>query len=299
MSARIGVVGPFSGLRSAWGEALRRSAAAAAQACPEVDWLIRDDAGDESAAAGIAENLVAEGVCAVVGHYASYGALRALSHYEQAGVTLIAPASSHPEIARRGRSVLRLCADDDAQAELIATASPAAICPERVRILHDGTRYGIGLAHRLSRHLDSDMLQVVGWTAADCLAAADGACVVYAGAHHEAARVARELSGAGFSGAFVCTDDSHIHDFCIRGGASVDGAVVVRSVPSFADTTRLAFELLRRALRRQHATPSDDLHALLSRGCPGVEFDPHGNNTRAYWKLSRVVEGRFRDLVPA
>jgi branched-chain amino acid transport system substrate-binding protein len=293
VSIRVGVVGPFSGERSAWGDALRGAASIAKRERPDVDWLIRDDAGEESRADEIARDLVEDGACVVVGHYASSGALHAARHYGEAGVILIAPASSHPELTRGKATVLRLCADDDAQVELIATATRSA-APDVVRVLHDTTRYGTELARRLELLLGQSATVRVERSAAVDRSAHDAGCVVYAGAHHEGARVVRQLRDAGFRGVFLASDDSHIDDFCARAGDSADGAVVVRSVPSFAETTEFAFSMLRSALGRWRGAQREDLHSLLRKGHPAVELDEHGNNVRACWRLSCVVDGRFR-----
>ena len=147
---RVGVIGAFSGPRSSWGDVFRASFEAAHAVESSISWIFCDDAGDESAAEAIALDLVARDAVAVVGHYASFGALRALPHYRTAGVVLLAPAATHPEVTRQSAGLaLRLCAVDTAQVGLLRNLVEEVLGSRRVLAVHDSTAYGTALATRL------------------------------------------------------------------------------------------------------------------------------------------------------
>lgn len=298
MSApRVGVIGAFSGPRSSWGDIFRASFKAAHAEESSISWIFCDDAGDESAAEAIALDLVARDAVAVVGHYASFGALRALPHYRAAGVVLLAPAATHPDVTRQGAGLaLRLCAVDTAQVGLLRELFGEVLASSQVLAVHDSTQYGSALATRLvgalpprrARRLHLDEL-APNWELSP-----DHDAVFFSGAHIRGARLLHELRAHGFAGHFAASDDAHIDEFIELAGAASEGAWVVRSQPTFADTTRMAFELVIAALQRAPAARGAELAALLRRSSPSVRFDDEGEHLGAGWALSRIEQGAFR-----
>ncbi|MGQ0772942.1 MAG: ABC transporter substrate-binding protein [Pseudonocardiales bacterium] len=297
MSApRVGVIGAFSGPRSSWGDIFLTSFKAAHAEESSISWIFCDDAGDESAAEAIALDLVARDAVTVVGHYASFGALRALPHYRAAGVVLLAPAATHPDVTRHGAGLaLRLCAVDTAQVGLLRELFGEVLGSRQVLAVHDSTEYGSALATRLAgalppgraRRLHLDEL-ALHWELSS-----DYDAVFFSGAHVHGARLLHELRAHGFAGHFAASDDAHIDEFIELAGAASEGAWVVRSQPTFADTTRMAFELVIAALERAPAARGAQLAAVLRRSLPGVRFDEAGEHLGAGWALSRIERGAF------
>lgn len=74
--------------------------------------LACDGAAGDSAQA-VARQFVEAGVDVVVGHYASAAAARAAPIYERAGIPLLLPAASAPELTRHD-TTFRLCPSDEA-----------------------------------------------------------------------------------------------------------------------------------------------------------------------------------------
>jgi len=298
VNARVGVVGPFSGARSAWGDTFRLSFESVVKGARGVEWLLKDDRGDEDAAEALARELVAEDVVAVVGHYASFGALRALPHYRAANITLLAPAASHPDLIEGPGSVFRLCSTDDHQVKLLASLLTESGVPAACSVIHDSTQYGTGLARRLASLLSGIHHQEIRCWPPDRDAArvTRSEQIVFAGAHHHSAQVISGLRKAGFAGRFIASDDSHIDDFPLLAGRAAEGAIIVRPVPSFAETTALAFRILVWSLDRWSGSSRDQLRTLLRHAPRGVSFDERGENQGASWELSEVVAGRLRPL---
>ncbi|MFG3040072.1 FAD-dependent oxidoreductase [Streptomyces sp. NPDC048330] len=138
------VVGPFSGERAAWGEHLER---AAAHYGSSVTWELYDDRGETETARQIAEAVVAEGRhTLVVGHFNSAGARVALPVYRAAGLPVLLPLATTPDLlADSAGTILRWCPDDRAQAvDLLAAVRGAG--HTRIAVAHDGSVYGERLA---------------------------------------------------------------------------------------------------------------------------------------------------------
>ncbi|WP_017240098.1 FAD-dependent oxidoreductase [Streptomyces sp. SS] len=138
------VVGPFSGERAAWGEHLERAAAHYGSA---VTWELYDDRGETETARQIAEAVVAEGRhTLVIGHFNSSGARAALPVYRAAGLPVLLPLATTPDLlADSAGTILRWCPDDRAQAaDLLAAVRAAG--HTRIAVVHDGTGYGERLA---------------------------------------------------------------------------------------------------------------------------------------------------------
>ncbi|MER5201896.1 FAD-dependent oxidoreductase [Streptomyces sp. NPDC002825] len=251
---RGAVVGPFSGPRAAWGEHLERAAERYGTA---VNWELYDDRGEAETARQIAEAVVAEGRHAlVVGHFNSAGAAAALPVYRAAGLPVLLPLATTPDLlADSAGTLLRWCPDDRAQAaDLLASVREAG--HTRAAVTHDGSAYGERLA-LLVREASAvarpalpsgavvsdgsgpatgavpvpaalaeapllDVLDVDGPGARDVTA------LVVCGTHVGAARVGREWRAAGFEGTFWFTDDCAVDEFAELLGPPAGAASVAR-----------------------------------------------------------------------
>ncbi|MFH8621437.1 FAD-dependent oxidoreductase [Streptomyces vietnamensis] len=254
---RGAVVGPFSGPRAAWGEHLERAAERYGTA---VNWELYDDRGEAETARQIAEAVVAEGRHAlVVGHFNSAGAAAALPVYRAAGLPVLLPLATTPDLLADGAgTLLRWCPDDRAQAaDLLAAVRDAG--HTRVAVTHDGSAYGERLAllvRDASAGAPGRFVAVPsGAVVSDGSGPATGAvpvpavlaepspgvldapsgrdaaaltALVVCGTHVGAARVGREWRAAGFEGAFWFTDDCAVDEFADLLGPPVGPAAVAR-----------------------------------------------------------------------
>ena len=225
--ARAAVVGPFSGPRAAWGELLKRAAAAH----NGVQWELHDDRGDASAARAVAETIVADGRYAlVIGHFNSAGARAAVPVYRAAGLLVLLPLATAPRLlAGVPGTALRWCPDDLAQlAELRSAIKQAG--HERVAVTDDGSTYGTVLAQLfLARPGEAPQVSTV-----DDAATALVAC----GTHAGAALTARARREAGFAGVFYFTDDCAVEEFPELLGDAAGRAFVARPAVAPLPTSR-------------------------------------------------------------
>ncbi|OED45882.1 hypothetical protein AB838_22030 [Rhodobacteraceae bacterium (ex Bugula neritina AB1)] len=112
----IGVAGPFSGPRAAYGEMLKRAAGLSAG---DFSLIFEDDCADTGQARAAARRLVSAGVDAVIGHFNSDCARVAGSVYRAAGIPFLMPASTASNLVAETGGY-RICAPDDAQVDALA-----------------------------------------------------------------------------------------------------------------------------------------------------------------------------------
>ena len=102
----IAVAGPMTGQLANIGDQFKQGAQAAADAINEkggimgrkIKLVIEDDVCDPKQAVSIANRIVAAGIKFVDGHACSGSSIPASSVYAEAGVLMMTPASSNPEL---------------------------------------------------------------------------------------------------------------------------------------------------------------------------------------------------------
>ncbi|MEU4254871.1 FAD-dependent oxidoreductase [Streptomyces fradiae] len=326
---RVAVVGPFSGPRAAWGELLTRAVRARTGAGAIV-WEAHDDLGDADRAALVAEAVVADGgYAAVIGHFNSMGAARALPHYRAAGLPLLLPLATMPGLLDGTRGALRWCPDDTGQVAAIHRAA-AELGLGTPSVTHDGSAYGRALARRFEAWAtpsgtgsglpSGTPSSTPPDTSPDSSPDASPATVshgepgpapdpasppggdpapratVVCGTHFGAAATARSLGERGLAGARFFTDDCAVEDFArLLGpeGAGDARVVALRGGPEAQ--VEAAFDCLVRALGEEPDARGERLLEVLRRHA-WIAFTDHGDPVDAAdaagWEVVPV-----RDLV--
>jgi len=242
MPVRVAVVGPFSGPRAAWGQLLLDGMAAVPHA--GVRWVTFDDQGDTSQAVARAVEVIADGgFAAVLGHFNSLGAARALPLYRAAAVPVLLPLATAPGLAEPADVAIPLCPDDNGQAEVIARA-----CRESragaVTVVHDGTEYGQRLAERIRDAAGGVAVSVYdGWPAGRV----DGT-VVLCGSHHRVGALLRERPVG--DGPVLVTDDCDVPEFAELAGTGAVGVRVARIAGGPLARVVAGFAAVAAALRK-------------------------------------------------
>jgi branched-chain amino acid transport system substrate-binding protein len=166
---KIGVAGPMTGDQAKMGTDFKNGVALAIE-----EWnakggvlgekivnLTEDDQHDPKQAVSIANKLVNEGVAGVIGHFNSSCSIPASDVYNRAGVPMITPASTNPQLTERGyQGVFRVCGRDDQQGKVGADFTITQLKFKRVAVIHDKTTYGQGLANEFRKNL-GDRAEVV------------------------------------------------------------------------------------------------------------------------------------------
>jgi branched-chain amino acid transport system substrate-binding protein len=157
----IGVAGPMTGELAAFGEQLLHGAelavadmnAAGGINGRQLELVEADDRCDPDAAAPVAEDLVAKGAVAVVGHFCAGASIRAAEVYARAGVLQLTP-STHPYLTDKAAeqkvtTLLRVVGRDDAQGTFAADWILATHGKGRVVVLDDSSPYGRSITQSL------------------------------------------------------------------------------------------------------------------------------------------------------
>lgn len=113
-----------------------------------VELLIEDDACKPEVAINSATKLVSQGIDAVIGHICSGATKAALPIYKAAGVVLISPSATNPELSQSGDypNFFRTIASDDMQAKAEVDYALNVLGSKKIAVIHDKGDYGKGLA---------------------------------------------------------------------------------------------------------------------------------------------------------
>lgn len=239
----IGIAGPLTGPRAAYGALLR---AAVDRAEPWFEPVLADDRAEVAQAETVARAFIANGVDAVVGHFNSDCARAAGALYRQAGVPFLMPASTADDLTGTTDGI-RICAADTMQIDALAEW----LSEQGTRITEiweDGSPYAARLGSAIrARGLFDDTNT-------------SGAPIALLGAHHA---VAREMQARGsVAGAVFVPDDCAIAEFAELLDGVEATVLCPQAQPDFAECVAIALSLLRDAAH-QSQSPSRQLQQIL------------------------------------
>lgn len=227
-AVKIGIAGAHSGDLASYGLPTVKAArlvvkdinARGGIAGRKVELVIEDDACKPELATNVATKLVSAKVDAVIGHICSGATKAALRTYKDAGIIVVSPSATSPELTLSGQypNFFRTIAPDDAQAKLVADFTLQKLKLTKIAIIHDKGDYGKGFAEYAKKFIeDSGKAQVVlyeGVTpgAVDYSAIvqkikyAGADAVIYGGYHPEAASIVQQMRKKGMKTVFISDD---------------------------------------------------------------------------------------------
>jgi branched-chain amino acid transport system substrate-binding protein len=144
----IGVAGPMTGASAQFGAQMVAGVKAAVDDLNAkggiggefVGVVTADDGCDSKLAETAAQDLIAQNVNIVIGHFCSYPSLVAAKLYDAAGLAMIAPSASLPVLTETGlKSIVRLAPRDDAQGAFGARRMQQDFPAAQIAIISDGT----------------------------------------------------------------------------------------------------------------------------------------------------------------
>jgi branched-chain amino acid transport system substrate-binding protein len=202
-----------------------------------LELLIEDDACKPEIAVNTATKLVSGGVQAVIGHTCSGATRAALPVYRAAGVLVISPSATTPELTRGGEYPLffRTIAADDIQARTQVDYAVDTLKVKKIAVLHDKGDYGKGLAEFAKNFIEqSGKAEVVlfeGVTpgAVDYSAVVQkvkrsGAeAVLFGGYHPEASKIVGQMRQKRLTIPFVSDDGVKDDTFIKVAGKNAEG----------------------------------------------------------------------------
>jgi ABC-type branched-subunit amino acid transport system substrate-binding protein len=152
---KIGAYAPLSGPYASAGIDMVRAVKLAAANMNKQGGLLgkkltvdaQDSPCNPQVAVQAAQKLVTDGVVGVVGPYCSSDALPTSTIFHRAGIPMMDPAATNPQITNQGfNNIFRTIGRDDQQGAFAAKVMVKKLHATRVAIIHDNTVYAKGLA---------------------------------------------------------------------------------------------------------------------------------------------------------
>lgn len=244
---KIAVAGPFSGPLAQFGEMQINGAkkavsdinAAGGLLGTTVEMVELDDVCEPKQATTVANQVVSDNISYVIGHLCSSSTLPASDVYEDAGVVMITPASTNPDITERGYEfVFRTVGRDDQQGPF-AAGVVQKLEPSVVAVVHDKSAYGEGLAQQVNENLKAMGVNVIMYEAITAGEAdyspliaklkAENVDLMYFGGYDpELAKIMRQARDGGWDGQFVGGDGVSNNKIVEAAGEAADGLIATQ-----------------------------------------------------------------------
>ncbi|MCL2024762.1 MAG: branched-chain amino acid ABC transporter substrate-binding protein [Coriobacteriia bacterium] len=241
----IGVASPFTQGSVAQGQDIKRGAQLAIETFNDSDeardagiqfrMVEGDDMGDPKTAVTVANTLVSDSnLIGVVGHYNSGASIPASKVYSDAGVVMVSPGSTNPDLTRQGLpGVFRTCATDDLQGPAGAQYALDMGYTTAV-VIDDSTPYGEGLATFFAEafeELGGEVLMTEKTKDVDTdfnalatrISAENPDIVFYGGMYNAGALFSKQLTDAGVAAPVMGGDGIQEQDWIDLAGDAAEG----------------------------------------------------------------------------
>src|SRR5512143_2655756 len=247
---KIGMGAPMTGDNAAFGQDISQGATIALEDAGDVqgfkfELVAQDDGGTAEGGAAVANKLVSDPtVVAIEGHIFSGATKAAIPIYEKAGLPMMSPSATNPDLTKQGSKVFnRLVFTDAFQGKFAAQYLHDKLKVKQLAVIHDGQAYGQGLAQVVNDTFTGLGGKVVAFQAitpgesdytavlAD-IASKKPQAIFYGGYTAEAVVLVNELKQSGLEGVVFFGDDGTFgQDFLDRTGANGEGAYATSLIP--------------------------------------------------------------------
>lgn len=251
---KIGMGAPMTGDNAQFGVDISQAAKIAVQDAGDFqgfkfELVTQDDGGTGEGGAAVANKLVSDPtVVAIEGHIFSGATAAAIPIYEKAGLPMMSPSATNPDLTKSGSKVFnRVAFTDAAQGKFAAEYIYNNLGKRKIAVMHDGQTYGKGLADVVAAHfkeLGGEVVDEVSITPNETdytaplssIAAKKPEVLYYGGYVQEAVVLVNQMSQSGLSGViFYGCDGTYGADFIARTGKNGEGAYAVALVPPATD----------------------------------------------------------------
>lgn len=166
----IAVAGPFTGPVANFGEQFKNGAEQAAKDINAAGGILGqkiklkyfDDACDPKQAVTVANQIVAERIPFVVGHFCSGSTIPASRVYAEEGVLMITPAATNPQITEQGfKNIFRVVGRDDQQGAAIGKYILEHFKDKSIALVNDKQTYSKGLVSEVAKTLKAGNAKIV------------------------------------------------------------------------------------------------------------------------------------------
>ncbi|MFZ6026430.1 MAG: branched-chain amino acid ABC transporter substrate-binding protein [Chloroflexota bacterium] len=248
---KIGMGAPMTGDNAAFGTDISQAAKIAVTDAGEFEGfkfelVAEDDGGTPEGGAAVANKLVSDqNVVAIAGHIFSGATASAMPIYEEAGIPMMSPSATNPDLTNQGSKVFnRLVFTDAAQGKFAAAYLFNKLGVKKLAIMHDGQAYGQGLAEVVQTEFAALGGEVVAFVAitpgesdysaplAD-IASKSPDAIFYGGYTAEGVVIVNQMKSSGLENVIFFGDDGTFgQDFVDRTGANGEGAYASTPLPA-------------------------------------------------------------------
>ncbi len=257
---KIGMGAPMTGDNAQFGIDISQGATIAVQDAGEFEGfsfelVAEDDGGTPEGGASVANKLVSDPtVVAIAGHIFSGATASAIPIYEQAGLPMMSPSATNPDLTKSGSKVFnRLVFTDAAQGKFAAEFLYNELGFTKIAVMHDGQAYGQGLAQVVNDTFVSLGGEVTDFQAItpgesdysaplSAVAAKGPQALYYGGYVQEAVVLVNQMGSSGLTDTvFFGCDGTFGQDYLDRTGANGEGSYAVSLIPAASDA-KTAFD---------------------------------------------------------
>ncbi len=337
---KIGIAGPMTGDQSKMGNDFKNGVTLAVEEWnakggvlgKKIEMIVGDDQHDPKQAVSVANRLVDEGVVGVIGHFNSSCSIPASDIYNRAGVPMISPGSTNPQLTEKGYpGVFRVCGRDDQQGRVAAAFVMRRLKVKKVAVIDDKTTYGQGLADEFSKAIAgrADVVYNGGIVQGDkdfksvltAIREKDPDLIFFGGIYPEMGLLVRQARELGIAAPFMSGDGSIDPKFVeIAGAQAAEGTYLTFSpdpdnIPTAKDFISRyhsrfgelgpysiysydAANILLSAIKAANTTDGkvieSRLHSMEFTGAAGkIRFDAKGDVTAAPYVVWITKGGKF------
>jgi branched-chain amino acid transport system substrate-binding protein len=253
-TVKIGMGAPMTGDNAQFGIDISQGAKIAVQDAGDFqgfkfELVAEDDGGTPEGGAAVANKLVSDPtVVAIAGHIFSGATQAAIPIYDKAGLPMMSPSATNPDLTKSGSKVFnRLVFTDAAQGKFAAEYLFNNLGIKKLAIMHDGQAYGQGLAQVVNDEftkLGGEVVQFEAITPGESdysapladIAAKSPEALYYGGYVAEAVVIVNQMKQAGLTNVIFFGDDGTFgQDFLDRTGANGEGAYATSLIPPASD----------------------------------------------------------------
>lgn len=337
---KIGMAGPMTGDQAKMGTDFKNGVTLAVEEWnakggvlgKKIILMIGDDQRDPKQAVSVANKLVNGGAVGIIGHFNSSCSIPASDVYNRAGIPMISPASTNPQLTEKGyKGVFRVCGRDDQQGKVGAEFVINQLKLKKIAILHDKTTYGQGLADEFKKFV-SGKVDVVHYggiiqgekdfkTVLTSVKQKNPELIYFGGIYTEAGLLVRQAKELGLTVPFMSGDGTIDPKFIeIAGAKAAEGTYLTfspdaRNIPTAKpfietyekrfgeigpysvyayDATNILLAAIKEANTTEGKTVSEKIHSMEFSGALGkIKFDEKGDVIEAPYVVWITKNGKF------
>lgn len=167
----LGLSAPITGNMAQYGQDIRRGAELAIEQLNEAKpiagtsfaLVVEDSKGDPQEAANVAQKFAARGgITAVVGDFSSTACLAAAPIYQRAGIIMMTPTASHPDITKAGNFIFRNTPIAATEADAVTDWATRDLGYKRIAIVGRNDDYGRAYGELFRKRATANGATVVG-----------------------------------------------------------------------------------------------------------------------------------------